>query len=90
MPQITIWPENTVIQVEEGERLLDILLNINRDILSICGGMGECETCVVEVQTTSEKSIKKIKESDFFQTLACQTYINRDIVVKIPDWRNLF
>ena len=90
MPEVTILPENTVVQVEEGDRLLDILININRDILSICGGMGECETCVVEVQSSSEKSIKKIKESEYFQALACQTYIDKDIFVKIPDWRNLF
>lgn len=90
MPNVTILPENTVIQVEKGERLLDILQNTNQEVLSLCGGLGECETCVVEVLFISDKSQKEKLELNYFQTLACQTYIDQDIFVKIPNWRDLF
>ena len=90
MPKITILPENHEIFVKKGERLLDILINNNTDILSICGGMGECETCVVEIKVETDCSKNKIEKSELLQTLACQTSVERDIFIKIPDWRKLF
>jgi len=69
---------------------LDVLQNENLNILSICGGMGECETCVVEIQNLSESFSNQDVTNSFSQILACQTNVDRDLLVKIPDWRTLF
>ena len=56
MPKILLWPHKKSIEVEEGTRLLEVLQDENRNILSIYRGIGECETCVVNIQNLPESS----------------------------------
>lgn len=89
--KIVFWPENQTIEVEKESRLLDVLIDHQVDILSLCGGMGECETCVAKICSLSpEKNSSEMDPAAFHSVLACQFFVTKDILVFVPDWRTLF
>jgi ferredoxin len=49
MPYVRILPENKIIKVIQGKRLLDILIENNIKIPSYCGGAGWCGKCKVKI-----------------------------------------
>lgn len=70
MPYVRILPENKIIKVIQGKRLLDILIENNIEIPSYCGGAGWCGKC-------------KVKILDKGISLACQTYVEEDLTIKL-------
>uniref|UniRef100_A0A7C3RJC6 DUF4445 domain-containing protein n=1 Tax=Dictyoglomus thermophilum TaxID=14 RepID=A0A7C3RJC6_DICTH len=70
MPYIRVLPENKIIKVTQGDRLLDILIENNIKIPSYCGGAGWCKKC-------------KVKILDKGISLACQTYAEEDLTVEL-------
>ena len=89
--KIVFWPENQIAEVEKESCLLDVLLEHRVDILSLCGGVGECETCVAKICLLSpEKNNSATDPESFDSVLACQYFVTEDILVFVPDWRTLF
>ncbi len=93
MPVVTVLPHNLRLNVEKGTVLLEALREKQIDLLSLCGGMGECELCAVEVAPADSGSHSGglFPESQLFHSvLSCQFHVTRDIFVRVPDWRSLY
>lgn len=68
---IRILPKNTTISAENGKKLLEILRQNGLAPDAPCGGQGKCGKCRVFV--------------DGEEVLACQTTVNRDITLTLPE-----
>ena len=73
MPEIRI--ENTVLSVPEGENLMRALQTAGIRLDAPCGGNGQCGKCAVTVNGA--------------EVLACQTTVDRDMEVSIPEHSGL-
>ncbi len=70
MPNITLLPDNRILQAEAGQSLHALLAR--EGLLDApCGGLGTCGKCRVTL--------------DGRQVLACQTSIDRDMTVTLPE-----
>lgn len=70
MYMLHILPENRRISVSSGENLLTALRTAGLAPDAPCGGTGKCGKCKVLV--------------DGVETLACQTVVDRDMTVQLP------
>lgn len=68
---ITIPDKNKVIIADEGESLLSVLTAAGLVVSAPCGGYGTCGKCRVRV--------------DGVEQLSCQTIVDRDMVVSLPE-----
>lgn len=68
---ITILNDDTKIEVEEGTVLLDAMNEADHGIDAPCGGKGQCKKCKVLI--------------DGEEKLACQTKVEKDILVMLPN-----
>jgi uncharacterized 2Fe-2S/4Fe-4S cluster protein (DUF4445 family) len=73
------------------QSLLDCAHQLGVDLASICGGLGTCYACKVQVMkgtvsppTTTEKDIFSTDELKQGYRLACQTYAKSDVKVYVP------
>ena len=71
MVQLTILPKNVTVSVSRGQKLMDILQAAGIYLDAPCGGNGKCGKCRVMVDGT--------------EVLACETVVNRDMAVTIPE-----
>ncbi len=74
-----------------NESLLDCARRLNVDILSICGGVGACKRCKVQVVSGSVSPPTPDEESGFTEKdrkdnfrLACATFPQSDVKVLVP------
>ncbi len=68
--KITIQNNNTIITAQEGSHLLEVLRAHGLAPEAPCGGHGSCGKCKVQV--------------DGMEQLACQTIVNHDMTVLLP------
>lgn len=88
MPRVTIKGVGT-FDVDEGERLVNAIIQAGVDIGHRCGGQARCTTCRVtfddgepEVMTAAEHDkIESMKQLGEFR-LACQIVVDRPMTVK--------
>jgi uncharacterized 2Fe-2S/4Fe-4S cluster protein (DUF4445 family) len=73
------------------QSLLECARRLNVDLVSICGDMGACKRCVVQVvagnvsePTAEEKSAFTSRELEQNYRLACQTYPLSDVKIHVP------
>ncbi len=73
------------------ETLLECARQLSVDIVSLCGGVGSCEHCKVQViagevseLTLEEESILSEKEIEDGYRMACKTYARSDIKLHVP------
>ena len=76
MPLIHILPSDITCEVEKGTNLLEALRAAGIFIDAPCGGNGRCGKCTVT--------------ADGQEVLACQTTIEDDMQVLIPDGKGLY
>lgn len=78
-------------------RLLDLLLT-EVDWMHACGGKGRCTTCSATIvkggqflsePTSAERNYVNLGRLGANQRLACQTFVNDDVVVRAPDANKL-
>ena len=91
MPKINFLPDKKVLEVENGETILQTAIRNNIPHVNACGGEGKCTTCRLVIlegaencseQTDQEKALKeKVHTTDEFR-LACQTQADGDITVR--------
>jgi uncharacterized 2Fe-2S/4Fe-4S cluster protein (DUF4445 family) len=90
MPKtIHFLPDNVKVDVEEGENLLNVAANAGVYIHAFCGGEGVCGKCKVkiekgEVRATQATQLKSEEIEKGFR-LACQSKVETDLVVQIPE-----
>ncbi len=70
MFQVTVLPENRVLETDGGENLLSLLRQMNFILDAPCGGEGKCGKCRVVI--------------DGEEAFACHTVIDRDMTVTLP------
>ena len=76
-----------------GEQsLLDCARELNVDLVSVCGGAGNCNRCKVKIVagqatqlTADENAALRQDELEQGYRLACQCRVNNDLVVEIPE-----
>ena len=68
--QITVLPQKQNIPAAAGEHLLEVLRRAGSFVHAPCGGNGTCGKCKVRI--------------DGKETLACQTVVDRDMTVTLP------
>lgn len=95
MANITFLKENKEVIAADGANLREQALKNEIDIykfkgkLMNCGGIGQCATCIVEINSGMENlspktpfEEKKLKRKPDNYRLACQTLVNGPISVK--------
>lgn len=81
-----------VIKTEPNHRLMDVLLENNIELESICGGGGICGCCQVKL-TGKFDSKQDLSEHDYLDDeelkagcrLACQLSVDKDLNVEVPN-----
>ncbi len=88
MPEITFFPVDTRIEVEQGENLLRAAMLAGVEFSASCGGSGACGKCklwVEEGNYHSESSVSlSPQEEEQGYALACSTYVLSDLKVHLP------
>lgn len=75
MPMIHILPADIFQDVAEGTSVMEALRSAGIMLDAPCGGNGKCGKCTVIVEGT--------------EALACQTIINKDMQVSVPEGKDL-
>jgi uncharacterized 2Fe-2S/4Fe-4S cluster protein (DUF4445 family) len=82
--EIHFLPDNVKVQVEEGENLLAAAANAGVYIHAYCGGDGVCGKCKCRIEAGEANISGPAADKKGFR-LACQTKVNGDITVTIPE-----
>ncbi len=86
---VTFAPSNTTTEVPTGTLLSDAVAQSGLNIAQPCGGQGRCGRCVVVIESGSARRRSTIRLSaadlDAGYALACQTVVEGDLKVTIPD-----
>ncbi len=91
MPRICYLPDDTIVDVEEGDLILDTSIQSGIPHTHVCGGAARCSTCRVLVveglencgkRNGAEHAIAKRLRLDPSVRLACQTQILGDMTVR--------
>ena len=91
MPKLTYADENCDVQFSEAQSILEISNENKVEHLHVCGGLGKCSTCRVQIvdglENCSERSEKEQVIADKLDfpddvRLACQTLLSGDATVR--------
>jgi len=89
MCKVIFEPDNKEIEISKGTSLLEAAQKADVHINASCNGKGSCGKCKlilksgnVKNETTALLSDQE-KEKDY--VLSCQTFVQEDVIVKIPD-----
>ncbi len=88
---ILFLPENITVSADSGDNLLAVAASAGVYIPAACGGDGVCGKCRVKIeegrinQVTAGNHRLNEKEREQGYCLACQAFIESDLVVRIPD-----
>lgn len=90
--EVVFLPEGKRCRVPEKITLMSAALKGEVDLAAICGGKGYCGKCLVEVidgkvspLTDHEKKRVPKEKMDRNFRLACQTYVEGDVTIRVPD-----
>ncbi|WP_366921919.1 ASKHA domain-containing protein [Metallumcola ferriviriculae] len=84
---VKFLPDDISLTVETGTNVLRAASIAGIEIKSVCGGKGSCGRCAIKVQQGQVRleggnRSKKMKEQGL--NLACQTFIEGDVVIEVP------
>ncbi|MBI5303904.1 MAG: DUF4445 domain-containing protein [Chloroflexi bacterium] len=89
--QIDFEPVGRRGECPHDQSLLDCARQLAVDLVNVCGGMGSCERCKVQVvsgqvslPTVDEKNILTPRELERGYRLACQTFPQSDVKLRVP------
>lgn len=79
MPSVRFLPANVSVEVPAGTLIHEAAIRAGLHDLELpCGGQGTCGQCLVELADQDNRTV-----------MACQTRVSRDIVVRVPEDRNV-
>ncbi len=85
---ITFLPDNITIRAASGKSVLESAAAAGLAINSVCGGDGVCGKCRVIVKsgkvTAKPNMFLDRREIQRGMALACQTFIDGDVVIEVP------
>jgi len=93
--QVSVQTENDTIktEIESGALLTQAAAQAGIDINQPCGGQGRCGRCVVQVLNGEihRRSTMRLtpEDIDSGHVLACQTTVESDVLVKLPQQAKL-
>ncbi|MHA1510587.1 MAG: 2Fe-2S iron-sulfur cluster-binding protein, partial [Promethearchaeota archaeon] len=91
---LIIDPYSRRIEVNEGDYLLDGIMELNLEINASCGGIGSCGKCLIQNLssidslskiTEKEKKILSVDQISQGYRLACQTRIMGDSYIRLTE-----
>ncbi|MEW6070743.1 MAG: 2Fe-2S iron-sulfur cluster-binding protein, partial [Candidatus Thermoplasmatota archaeon] len=85
--QVILKPWDKKVEVSVGENILKLLTAQGLYIDSVCGGIGKCGKCKVQVMgkyKTKKTELISKKEIEEGYCLACQTQIKGDVEIFVP------
>ena len=92
MPRVTFLPSHRTLQVRQGTTILSASRKAGVVIRSRCDGVASCLQCKVHILTPDAVSPMNDNERrkltgtlDRGVRLACQTLVQRDLSVEIPE-----
>src|SRR4030066_406009 len=92
--EVVVQPEGKHVRIKVGQTVLEAARLAGVDLVSTCGGKGNCGKCRILCETGKDNvgSLTKIEQSLLSQEqisagyrLACRTSVNRDVTVRIPE-----
>ncbi len=99
MPTVELIGRDKALEVDEGETVLDALLDNGIDWMHACGGFCNCTTCAVEVEDgwenlsdmedSERNTLKRFQGDEALEgpyRLSCQAVIQGDIEISEPGW----
>lgn len=97
MPKIIFLPIQKDGVVPEGTSILDAAERLGLELRHDCGGFATCSTCrimvvegqenLTEIDLDEENMLEEAQLAPPYR-LSCQTKIQGDVVVKVPDATN--
>jgi uncharacterized 2Fe-2S/4Fe-4S cluster protein (DUF4445 family) len=86
---VIFLPENKTVEVPSGTLISEAAQQAGLEVLQPCGGQGRCGRCAVIVEGSGvrRRSTIRLSPEDVQSgyALACQTVIEADIIVTIPE-----
>lgn len=86
---IRFLPDDVTVKAEAGDNLLDIAATAGVYIHANCGGEGVCGKCRVKIEQGRVSSVQAapLKNGEAAENirLACQSRINTDLVILLPE-----
>ena len=91
--EVVFQPEGMHVRIESGQTILEAAKLAGVDLVSTCGGKGDCGKCRVIVTerknigplTKIERQLLSANEIDAGYRLACRTSVNCHIAARIPE-----
>ncbi|NIM93180.1 MAG: DUF4445 domain-containing protein [Anaerolineales bacterium] len=87
--RVKLEPSNQTLEMPTGSLLTEAIREANLDIAQPCGGQGRCGRCAVIVDGEGARRRSTIrlsgKDIDSGFALACQTVIEGDVTITIPE-----
>jgi len=91
--EVVFQPEGMHVRIESGQTILEAAKLAGVDLVSTCGGKGDCGKCRVIVTerknigplTKIERQLLSANEIDAGYRLACRTIVNSRIAARIPE-----
>jgi uncharacterized 2Fe-2S/4Fe-4S cluster protein (DUF4445 family) len=91
--EVKFSPFDMSIDVPSGTNLLDAVKMADLPLKATCGGKGTCGDCVVRVLSgkyrTKPSAALPVSLASQGYALACQTDVTNDIVVQLPQFREI-
>lgn len=94
--QVTFLPQNTTVEAEEDETILEVAQAAEIELEHNCGGNCSCTTCHIIVRE-NEKSLSVLEEEEDDRLeeleeertptsrLGCQARVRGDVTIEIPE-----
>ncbi|MDR3576114.1 MAG: ASKHA domain-containing protein [Anaerolineaceae bacterium] len=89
--RVDFEPIGKRVEIEQGETLLNAAQSSGIDLAAVCGGMGTCEACRVQIVSGSLSALTTVEEFIFSEyevqhgmRLACQARVQSACLVNIP------
>src|SRR5690554_5624924 len=97
MIKVKFLPANKVVEVPEGNTILQAAAAAGVQVESTCGGKGTCGKCLVQL-TKDDLTPPSLLEKKFLSdaqlkagwVLACQRPLEKDLVVKLQEQKDAF
>jgi uncharacterized 2Fe-2S/4Fe-4S cluster protein (DUF4445 family) len=87
--KVKLLPEEKSVEVPTGTLITEAASSAGLEITQPCGGQGRCGRCAVKVESGAVRRRSTIRlntdDLDSGWALACQSLIEGDVVISIPD-----
>jgi ferredoxin len=97
--KIKFTDRDVEVEAEDGQSILQALLNSGVDWMHACGGFCNCTTCRVKIeegmedlseqQQDEKNTLRRFQGEEVLDgpfRLSCQTEVHGDIKISEPDW----